>query len=256
MISFIKQLARAAGQICLQGRAQFTTSALTFKSPKDLVTLTDTRVEDFLVKEIRAAFPDHEILGEETGTTPGNPDCRWIIDPIDGTTSFVHHQPFYAVSIGVETKGELSAGVVYAPALGEMFWAEQGQGSFLNEDPIRVSDTLELDHAVMATGFACLRSGLADNNLGHFNRIMPRLRDIRRYGSAALDLCYTAAGKLDGYWEMNLNLYDIAAGVLILKEAGGRVTDFNGRSQYPQHGIAAANPQLHKQLLDCLNPDR
>lgn len=255
MISFIKQLAQAAGQICLEGRAQFTPTDLTFKSPKDLVTQTDTRVETFLVKKIRAAFPNHEILGEETGTTPGTSDCRWIIDPIDGTTSFVHNQPFYAVSIGLETAGELSAGAVYAPALEQLFWAEKGKGAFLNDDRIGVSHTRELEQSVMATGFACLRAGVADNNLAHFNRIVPRLRDVRRYGSAALDLCYTACGRLDGYWEMNLNLFDIAAGTLILREAGGLVTDFTGNQRFPEMGIAAANPYLHGQLLHCLNPE-
>ncbi|WDP93131.1 MAG: inositol monophosphatase [Desulfobacter sp.] len=254
LIPFIKQLAKTAGQICLEGRAQLTTADLTFKSPKDLVTATDKAVEGFLVKEIRTAFPDHAIIGEETGTTAGTGEYRWIIDPIDGTTSFVHEQPFYAVSIGLEKEGKRVAGIVYAPVLDQMFWAETGRGAFLNGRPIGVSTTRKLTDAVMATGFACLRSGMADNNLPHFNRIVPQLRDIRRYGSAALDLCYTACGRLDGYWEMNLNLYDIAAGVVILEEAGGKVSDFAGANNYPEKGIVAANPHLHGQLITCLNP--
>jgi len=254
LISFITRLAREAGRICLQRQTKLNSGDLTFKSPKDLVTVTDKEVENFLVKEILSTWPDHGILAEETGETKGTGPFRWIIDPIDGTTSFVHNQPFYAVSIGLEINRDPVLGVVYAPALDQMFVAELGKGAFLNGKPIRVSETLNISHAVMATGFACLRSGLKENNLPHFNRIAPQLRDIRRYGSAALDLCYTAQGTLDGYWEMNLNAYDICAGVVILKEAGGIVTDFKGGTNYPRNGIAAANPVLHSQLIHCLNP--
>lgn len=254
MISFITRLAREAGRICLQGQAKLNSGDLTFKSPKDLVTVTDKEVENFLVKEILSTWPDHGILGEETGETIGTAPFRWIIDPIDGTTSFAHNQPFYSVSIGLEKNGKPFLGVVYAPVLDQMFFAENGKGSFLNGNPIKVSGTREMNAAVMATGFACLRSELTDNNLFNFNLIVPQLRDIRRYGSAALDLCYTAMGSLDGYWEMNLNPYDIAAGVIILKEAGGIVTDFKGGADYPRKGIAAANPALHSRLINCLNP--
>ncbi len=254
MISIIKRLAREAGRICLQSQAELKSGDLTYKSPKDIVTVTDRQVEKFLINEILSNWPDHGILGEETGESIGSGPFRWIIDPIDGTTSFVHNQPFYAVSIGLEENGEPVLGVVYAPVLDQMFSAEMGNGAFLNGRPIRVSATLNMSHAVMATGFACLRSGLKDNNLPHFNRIVPELRDIRRYGSAALDLCQTACGSLDGYWEMNLNPYDITAGVVILKEAGGIVTDFKGGMDYPGAGIAAANPALHSHLIDCLNP--
>jgi len=254
LISYIKRLVKEAGRICLQGQDKLTSGGLTFKSPKDLVTETDKKVEHFLVKQILSTFPDHGIFGEETGVTPGSSPYLWIIDPIDGTTSFVHNQPFYSVSIGLEKDGELILGVVYAPVLDQMFFAETGKGAFLNSKPIRVSATRELGNSVMATGFACLRSELTDNNLTHFNRIVPKLRDIRRYGSAALDLCYTACGSLDGYWEMNLNPYDIAAGVVILKEAGGQVSDFKGGTDFPKNGIAAANATLHRHLIDCLNP--
>ncbi len=252
MISFVKRLALEAGQICLDGQSKLTSSDLTFKSLKDIVTVTDKKVEQFLVKEILSKYPDHSILGEETGTTKGKGQYKWIIDPIDGTTSFVHNQPFYGVSIGLEKNGELILGVVNAPVLNQMFYAQKGKGAFLNDTSIKVSDTLDLDSAVMSTGFACLRSGLEPNNLNLFNKIAPQLRDVRRYGSAALDLCYTAWGSLDGYWEMNLNVYDIAAGVLILREAGGIVTDFSGGNKFPENGIAGANAFLHPQLLSCL----
>lgn len=252
MISFVTQLARQAGQICLKDRATLTSGNVMFKNPKDLVTETDQRVETFLLDALSHRYPDDGILGEETGTTQGASARRWIIDPIDGTTSFVHNQPFYGISIALEAEGEIILGVVYAPVLDQMFYAEKGKGAFLNDTPIRISGTKKLDQAVMATGFACLRAGRPDNNLARFNRIVPKLRDIRRYGSAALDLCYTACGRLDGYWEMNLNIYDIAAGVVILKEAGGVVSDFSGENHFPENGIVSANPHLHPLLLESL----
>jgi len=158
----------------------------------------------------------------------------------------------FSISIAFEKKGELVLGVVHAPALNQLFYAEKGQGAFMGNTAIHVSETRELDQAVMATGFACLRAGRQNNNLPIFNKIVPKLRDIRRFGSAALDLCYTALGSLDGFWEMDLNIYDIAAGTVILKEAGGVVTDFTGGPQFPEKGIAAANKELHKKLVRIL----
>ena len=254
MISFVTRLARKAGQICLKEQATLTPGDLTFKNPKDLVTETDKKVEAFLIEELGRACPDYGVLGEETGAKKSRTPYRWIIDPIDGTTSFVHGQPFYGVSIALEKAGELILGVVYAPVFDELFHAEKGKGAYLNNTPVTVSKTGALDQAVMATGFACLRGGCSPNTLTRFNRIVPLLRDIRRYGSAALDLCYTACGRLDGYWEMNLNIYDIAAGVVILKEAGGRVTDFSGNNRFPEKGIAAANPLLHPRLIEKVSP--
>jgi len=252
LISFIKALALEAGIICLEDQKHLTCHDLEFKSAKDIVTAIDKKVETFLVKAILARYPDHGVLGEEYGAVQAKAPFRWIIDPIDGTTSFVHRLPFYSISIALEKEGELVLGVVYAPALGQLFYAEKGNGAFVNDTPIHVSETSELDKAVMATGFACLRAGWQNNNLPIFNDIVPKLRDIRRFGSAALDLCYTALGSLDGFWEMNLNIYDIAAGTVILKEAGGVVTDFTGGRQYPEKGIAAANKVLHNELIRIL----
>lgn len=252
MISFIKNLAHKAGRICLEGQKKMTFHDLEFKSAKDIVTQIDKEVEAFLVKAILDRYPDHGVLGEEYGAVQAKSGYRWIIDPIDGTTSFVHRLPFYSISIALEQEGELVLGVVYAPALDQLFYAEKGNGAFVNDAPIHVSSTRALDTAVMATGFACLREGLPNNNLPIFNEIVPKLRDIRRFGSAALDLCYTALGSLDGFWEMNLNIYDIAAGMVILKEAGGVVTDFTGGPQFPEKGIAAANKELHKELIHIL----
>ncbi len=254
---FLQDLLKEAGQICLSEQENLTAGDIEFKNQKDIVTATDKKVENLVISRIKARFPGHDILGEETGRhcSPDNKDrYLWVIDPIDGTTSFYHNQPFYSVSIALQKQGQTILGGVLAPALGQMFTAQKGHGAVLNGHPITVSSRRNLIESVMATGFACLRAGREPNNLVHFNRIVPQLRDIRRYGSAALDLCYTAAGKLDGFWEMELNLYDIAAGALIAGEAGALVTDFSGGNQYPEQGIVAANPVLSRLLIDLLNP--
>lgn len=252
MIPFIKSLVLEAGTICLEGQKHLSYQDLEFKSAKDIVTAIDKKVEAFLVKAILARYPDHGVLGEEYGTVQTKSGYRWIIDPIDGTTSFVHRLPFYSISIALEKDGELVLGVVYAPALGQLFHGEKGKGAFVNDTPIHVSETKQLCNAVMATGFACLRAGWQNNNLSIFNELVPKLRDIRRFGSAALDLCYTAQGCLDGFWELNLNIYDIAAGSVILKEAGGEITDFTGGQKFPENGIAATNQGLHNELMGIL----
>jgi myo-inositol-1(or 4)-monophosphatase len=244
MHEFLKNTIVRAGEICLAEQGGITPKDLEFKTRKDLVTATDKRVETFIVDRIQDRFPDHGIWGEETGKNTADSEYCWIIDPIDGTTSFFHGQPYYAVSIALKKNEKIIAGAVYAPALGQLFHARINEGAWLNERPVQVSGTTSLTDAVMATGFACLRSGMEPNNLIHFNRIVPQLRDIRRCGSAAIDLCYVAAGKVDGFWELNLNVYDVAAGVLMVTEAGGVVTDFTGGPDFPEKGIVAANPVL------------
>jgi myo-inositol-1(or 4)-monophosphatase len=252
MIQFLKRIARDAGRICLEGSEHLTVADVEFKSPKDLVTVVDKRVEDYIIAEIKKVYPDHGIIGEETGRTGTGSDYCWIIDPIDGTTSYVHGQPYYAVSIAFRKGGELQAGVVYAPALGQLFSAEKGQGACLNERRVRVSSTGLMKESVLGTGFACLRAGWKKNNLIYLNRIMPAIRDIRRCGSAAIDLAYVAAGKFEGFWELNLNIYDIAAGVLLVTEAGGTVCDFSGGTAYPEEGIVATNGRITQELLGYL----
>ncbi|MDT8379629.1 MAG: inositol monophosphatase family protein [Desulfotignum sp.] len=252
MQSFLKEIIVQAGDICLEKQGRLTPDDLMFKARKDLVTATDRQVEAFLVEQIHSRFPDHGVWGEETGRTSTGSEYCWIIDPIDGTTSFFHGQPYYAVSIALKKGQEIISGAVYAPALGQLFQAGRKEGAWLNDHPLHVSATTTLTDAVMATGFACLRAGLEPNNLIHFNRIVPRLRDIRRCGSAAVDLCYVAAGKLDGFWELNLNVYDVAAGVLMVTEAGGVVTDFTGGPDFPEKGIVAANRVMADILITQL----
>jgi myo-inositol-1(or 4)-monophosphatase len=253
MIEFMKKLAFDAGEICLKESEQLSADDLDFKGTRDLVTVVDRKVEDFIVEAIVGRFPDHDIIGEETGSTDRGSDHCWIIDPIDGTTSYFHRQPFYSVSIAYRKGGKTEAGVVYAPALGQMFTAVRGEGAWLNNSRLAVSGTTEMINAVLATGFACLRAGREPNNLHYLAKILPRIRDIRRCGSAAIDLAYVAAGKVDGFWEMDLNIYDIAAGVLLVEEAGGIVSDMEGGGDYPASGIVATNGKITEDLLGCLN---
>ncbi len=252
-VEFIKKLAWEAGEICLQEAALITSENLHFKSERDLVTSVDTKVEEHIVESIKKRFPDHDLIGEETGVSRHGSGHCWIIDPIDGTVSYFHGQPYYSVSIAYQLEGKTRAGAVYAPALGQMFTAEYGKGAWLNNRTrLHVSQTDTLINAVMATGFACLRAGRERNNLYYLNKILPQIRDIRRCGSAAIDLAYVAAGKFDAFWEMDLNLYDIAAGVLLVEEAGGRVTDMQGSDNYPHSGVVASNGYLARDLLSLL----
>lgn len=248
MRNFLEETIEAAGDICLRGITENSVSEVEFKGPKDLVTIVDQQVENYIVERIITCFPDHDIIGEETGTRlNGNRYC-WIIDPIDGTTSYVHGQPYFSVSIAVRKDGEIILAAVYAPEMRQLFLAEKGLGATLNGEHISVSNCNTLDASVLATGFACLRAGHDHNNLAYFNRIMPHIRDIRRCGSAALDLAYVAAGKYDGFWELNLNIYDIAAGVLLVTEAGGKVCDFERGEAFPEKGIIATNGKITAEL--------
>ena len=255
-ISFITEVARGAGKIAGDESEKIRSGnyeiGLSKKSSKDLVTETDRRVEDYIIGRILDEFTSHDIFGEETGTTDKGSSYTWIIDPIDGTTSFVHGQPFFSVSIALYKNKQPLAGAIYAPVLDELFTAEAGAGSFLNGRKIKVSAAGKLIDSVLATGFACLRADMPENNLPYFNRIAPVIRGIRRYGSAALDMAYVAAGRLDGFWELNLKPYDIAAGVLLVLESGGEVCDFDHAEAYPENGIIATNGRITDELIRCM----
>ena len=222
---------------------------------KDIVTEADYAIEKFLTDEILRKFPDHAILGEEQGRRPGN-NFRWVIDPIDGTSSFARHQPFYSVSIAVEKDGRPILAAVNAPLLGDFFVAEKNNGAYLNGESITVSQRDRLPDCTLATGFACVRAGLSHNNVSYFCALLPELQGIRRYGSAAIDLCYVACGRLDGFWEMNLQPYDVAAGLLIVAEAGGRSSDFSGAADAMPHEVLATNSRIHDQMISRLTAVR
>ncbi|MDR0933016.1 MAG: inositol monophosphatase [Victivallales bacterium] len=254
MLGFIKAIAREAGRAAMTYFDGIRPNDVHAKnSPKDLVSAADVAVEQLIVTRIRERFPGHDILGEESGHSNVASEFCWIIDPIDGTQSFVKHHPFFSISIAFCEKNKPVAGVVYAPALGYLFAAEAGKGARLNDELIHASSCAELAEAACATGFACVRAGCEVNNLKYFARIVPNLRDIKRCGSAALDLSMTGAGIYDAYWEMKLQPYDVAAGVLIAEEAGALVRDLRGTFHYPDQGVIAANPALMAKLLPFFN---
>jgi len=224
------------------------------KSAIDLVTEADHAAEQCVIDVILASFPDHGFLAEERGRTgQSQSPYVWIIDPLDGTTNFAHGLPTYCVSIGLEYKREGVLGVVYDPARDELFSATRGGGARKNDQPICVSQTTQLDQALLVTGFAYNIRETQNNNLDHFARFALLVQGLRRTGSAALDLCYVAAGRFDGFWEVKLNPWDMAAGALILREAGGKVTNFCGQSHslYEQE-LVASNGYLHDSMISVI----
>jgi myo-inositol-1(or 4)-monophosphatase len=249
MKDFLMDVIKEAGECTLEFRKNLGSLDVEKKSKKDLVTEADKATEDLIRQRISERYPSHGILGEEGGEV-GSSAERWIVDPIDGTASFVHGQPYYSVSMAFEKDGEVLLGAVYAPALDELYVAEKGKGAFLNGVAITKSPTRDLEQAIMATGFACLRSELPRTNLPYLNALLPQMRDMRRLGSAALDLCYVAAGRLEGFWELNLNLYDVAAGMLVVEEVGGKCTDFSGAPVSDCMEILVTNALIHDRVVD------
>ncbi len=247
------QLAREAGEIQRQRYA--TDLRIETKSaPIDLVTEVDRACEAAVVAGIRAARPQDAILAEE-GSCVERPDAelRWIVDPLDGTTNYAHAYPRFCVSIGVERRGEPFLGVVYDPLLDELFAATRGGGASLNGRPIHVSREEQLGRAMLCTGFAYDVQRSAEDNVAQFTAFLKSARAIRRDGSAALDLCYVAAGRFDGFWEFKLAPWDVAAGCLMVEEAGGRATDARGGATHLSgHSVVASNGLLHGAMLEIL----
>jgi len=249
------EAARAAG-VLLRTYAK-NGFQITHKSSIDLVTDADHAAEQCIIEHIRARFPAHSILAEERGSdTESLSRYHWVIDPLDGTTNFAHGFPFYAVSIGVEHEGRGLIGVVHDPVRDELFTAQRGDGARLNGQPIAVSSTAQLDQSLLVTGFAYDIRDTPNNNLDHFSRFALHVQGLRRTGSAALDLCYVATGRFDGFWEVKLSPWDMAAGVVILKEAGGTVTDFKGQNHsIYQPELVASNGLVHQAMLTILHKD-
>lgn len=220
----------------------------------DIVTIADKECERVITDYIRQHFPTHAILSEESQPIAGSCEVRWVIDPIDGTTNFFAGIPLWAISIGVEREGQTEIGVVFMPATGEIFHAERGKGAFLNGHAIHVSNQTRLSRSVISTGFPVDKDVNPDNNLDNLAMILPKVRDIRRLGAATVDICYTAAGFLEGYWELNLHEWDVNAASLIVKEAGGIITRFrDDRGISVVCGPAPIHDQLLKILTDISN---
>lgn len=220
----------------------------------DLVTEIDKLSEETIFRIIRAEYPGHDILSEEAGALQQDCEYKWIIDPIDGTVNFAHGVPLCCVSIALEKQGQMLMGAVYNPFLEELFFAEKGQGATLNDRKIQVSTNQNMENAFLVTGFPYQWEDMPNDPMQVFERFVKAGLPIRRMGSAAIDLCWVASGRFDGFWEHNLNAWDAAAGYLIVEEAGGKVTDFGGAHYSPyQRRLVATNGHIHDALLGAIN---
>ena len=224
-----------------------------FKGSVDLVTNFDDRAQSMIFDRLSFCFPDHDFLAEEGLTKEKGSDFRWIIDPLDGTTNYAHHFPVFTVSLALELKGEIICGVVYDPMREEMFSSIKHEGAFLNGKKISVSLVNELDKSLIATGFPYDVRESEVNNISHFNNFLIKVQAIRRCGSAAMDLCHLACGRFDGFWELKLKPWDMAAGALIVQEAGGRISDFQDEEfTIFSSEILASNGLIHQKMVDVL----
>jgi len=258
----INVMIRAAGKAARQLRRDFGEAEnlqVSRKGPADFVTAADLRAEKILREELARARPEYGFLMEESGATGSADDGgrRWIVDPLDGTTNFLHGLPHFAISIALEERGELVAGVVYDPLKDETFRAEKGTGAYLNDRRIRVSSRRHLADALIATGTPYKGHGDHPQFLGEVEAVMAEVAGIRRWGAAALDLAYVAAGRYDGFWERDLSSWDVAAGIVLVREAGGYVSQIDGRTiQHDSPSILAANDLLHAPLQKALHRAR
>lgn len=251
-LEFIMEITRKAGQILQSFVGQ--EMDVRHKSRTDLVTQADHASERYLIDAIRAAFPDHAVNAEESGEIAGSQAHQWFIDPLDGTLNFAHGVPFYCVSVGYACQGEMALGVIYDPVRDEMFCAQQGKGATLNGKPIQVSGFTELIDCMLVTGFPYDHEHAPDDNNENFIRFNQLSQTVRRLGSAALDIVYVGAGRLDGFWEVTVRPWDVAAGALIVREAGGTVTNIYGGADFMAEPISltCANPVIQAKMLDVL----
>lgn len=248
-LELLIDLARGAGAILREGYGK--QHQISRKGRIDLVTEMDHRSEAYLLEAVRSRFPTHSIDSEESGQLSGVDHARWFIDPLDGTTNYAHGIPNFSVSIAYSTGGRVQLGVVYDPMRDDCFSAERGKGANLNGSPLHVSEISEFSRSLLVTGFPYEALPDGSDNLAHFAHFTRLTQGVRRFGSAALDLCYVAAGRFDGYWELTIRPWDIAAGALIVEEAGGVATRLNGDNCYlePPFTILAGNPTIHALLL-------
>lgn len=225
------------------------------KAPHDYVSNVDTLSEEIIIDTIQRAYPQHGIIGEESGQIVGQDNITWIIDPLDGTTNYLHALPHFAISIAVQHNDRIEHGVIYDPIRRELFTASIGRGAQLNNHRIRVSSQTDINKAMLVTRFPCKRHQLTEQYITTFSELSNTCASIRRTGSAALDLAYLAAGRLDGIWEFSLKSWDIAAGAIMVREAGGIISDPLGEENYLESGqVVAGNPRIYRSLLQTLKP--
>lgn len=258
MLSFLDtalDAVKAAGEILL--RSYEKPKNIEFKAEVDLVTEVDRASEKLIIDKILGQYPNHAIVAEETGIRKTPSNYRWIIDPLDGTTNYAHDLPLFSISIALEYQGEIIVGVVYDPVRPELFYAEKGGGAYLNSKPLAVSSVDDLGQALLVTGFPVQKREQAEKNIQVFRAFTMRAQGVRRLGSAALDICYVACGRLDAHWEFRLHAWDTAAASLIVKEAGGRITDFAGNAFNPFGAeTLASNGRIHDAMLEVLKSFR
>lgn len=254
MLNTAVKAARRAGTVIMRHLDRVDTLAIESKGRSDFVTEVDRRAETEIIHILRGAYPDHGIMAEESGSQPGD-QYVWIIDPLDGTTNFLHGYPQFAVSIALQHKGKLEQAVVFDPLRNELFTASRGQGAQLNDRRIRVSRTTDMQYALLGTGFPFRSKKFLDVWIETFRALMIDTSGVRRAGSAALDLAHVACGRFDGFWEFGLHVWDMAAGCLLIEEAGGRLGDpLGGQSHLQSGNIVSGNPKIYAEMLKRIQP--
>ena len=255
-INVLVKACRKAAKILIRDFGEIEKLQVSLKGPGDFVTVSDKKVEKILIDELHKARPNYSILSEEIGLVKYDEEFKWIIDPIDGTANFLHGIPHFAISIGLEHKKEIICGIVFDPIKDEMFLAEKGNGSYLNNQRLRVSSRSKLKDCLIITGGPAFRSKDKDRQLSlneYYKFSSKVMTPIRKMGSASLDMAYVAAGRCDGFWQRNLNYWDIAAGIVLVKEAGGFVTDFKGNNEYIENKtILVTNSKINEEMIEVL----
>jgi len=253
MVNIAVRAARAAGDIIVRNMDRIDRLKVVTKQNNDFVSNVDHMAEEVIIATIKEAYPDHGILAEESGTQAEDSEYQWIIDPLDGTTNYLHGFPQFAVSIALKYKNRLVVGVIYDPVAQELFVASRGNGATLNDKKIRVTNHKGLHNALLGTGFPYYDQSYLDTYLETMKEFIQKTAGLRRPGSAALDLAWLAAGRIDGFWEFNLKAWDIAAGALIVREAGGIVSDFENKEGYLENGdIIAAAPKVFPEMIKII----
>ena len=252
-LNIMEKACKKASKLLIRDFGEVEKWQVSKKGPGDFVTNSDKRTEKIIINELSLARPDYSFLAEESGASGKSTEFKWIIDPIDGTTNFLHGVPYFAISIGLEKNKEIICGMIFNPITNEMFYAEKGKGAYLNNSRIRVSSRKNIDECVLLTGGPILSYKNKEIFFKEYESVSRKVAATRKFGSSALDLAYLASGRCDGVWERNLNYWDIAAGIIIVKEAGGTVTDFKGGDKYIEdRNLLATNSKIDKDLIALL----